>query len=400
MLKRFNWLIFIPVIVIGLGGVIYYARSIFDSSSPELVLQGIDEEGYYGSDVSCTVKGKDNYKIADISIWLDDKPLVNNYKINRRSFEYNFTITPAALPQGKHKIRVVARDASAHKHESVKETTFFVDTTPLQTVLLKSGDFKIFQGRVLHVQFQVNKDIKNAYLEALSHRYSCVPESRGSLIYECFVPISCEEVPNEHLFRIMIEDKVGNQVTLENKFHVVMYPFKKQVLSINADKVKEEAELGLPEKQLEAELEEATKNSTPRKLWHGAFDVPVEARGISTDFGTLRTTQEKGRYRHNAIDMLGVPRSVICAPQAGVVVIKNRYAHSGNTIVLDHGCGLLSLFFHLDSLADLNVGDKVEKGNRLGTLGKTGYASGYHLHWEMRLYNIQVDPMQWTKHDF
>ncbi len=70
---------------------------------------------------------------------------------------------------------------------------------------------------------------------------------------------------------------------------------------------------------------------------------------------------------------------------------------SGNTIIIDHGHGVLSMFFHLEDFANINQGQFIAKGNPLGTLGKTGYASGYHLHWEMRINNISVDPMQWTK---
>ena len=53
-----------------------------------------------------------------------------------------------------------------------------------------------------------------------------------------------------------------------------------------------------------------------------------------------------------------------------------------------------------EDFADIEVGQKVAKGNPVGTMGKTGYAQGYHLHWEMRLNNIAIDPMQWTKANF
>ena len=88
------------------------------------------------------------------------------------------------------------------------------------------------------------------------------------------------------------------------------------------------------------------------------------------------------------------------ASQDGVVVIKDRYVHAGNAIVLDHGCGVVTIYFHLDSFADINVGDTVKKGKPVGTLGMTGYATGYHLHWELRVNNIAVEPMQWTTYDF
>lgn len=61
---------------------------------------------------------------------------------------------------------------------------------------------------------------------------------------------------------------------------------------------------------------------------------------------------------------------------------------------------VFSLFYHLEDFSKVEVGQKVAKGNPIGTIGKTGYATGYHLHWEMRINNIAVDPMQWTKQIF
>jgi murein DD-endopeptidase MepM/ murein hydrolase activator NlpD len=110
----------------------------------------------------------------------------------------------------------------------------------------------------------------------------------------------------------------------------------------------------------------------------------------------VRTTQHKGRYAHKALDIINSPKSVVWSTQDGKVVLKDRFAFSGNTVVIDHGMGVLSLFFHLDNFADIKEGDKIAKGEPIGTIGKTGYADGYHLHWEMRVDNIPVDPMQWT----
>ena len=140
--------------------------------------------------------------------------------------------------------------------------------------------------------------------------------------------------------------------------------------------------------------------SQPEKLWRGAFCTPIDIQQVTCEFGAVRTTQEKGRYMHKALDVYNAPRSVVWAPQDGVVVLKDRYADAGNTVVIDHGYGVLSLFYHLEDFAKVEIGQKVAKGNPIGTIGKTGYATGYHLHWEMRVNNIAVDPMQWTKQNF
>jgi murein DD-endopeptidase MepM/ murein hydrolase activator NlpD len=187
---------------------------------------------------------------------------------------------------------------------------------------------------------------------------------------------------------------------LDNKFQVVAYPFKKNALALSKETVDQEHELGAEAQVFENLISKLTEESPQEKLWNGSFCTPVDIKKITTEFGTIRTTQHKGRYAHKAIDVIDAPRSVVWATQDGVVVLKDRFEHSGNTIVIDHGFGLLSMFFHLEDFARINVGDKVAIGNPIGTLGKTGYATGYHLHWEMRVNNIPVDPMQWTKEIF
>jgi len=90
----------------------------------------------------------------------------------------------------------------------------------------------------------------------------------------------------------------------------------------------------------------------------------------------------------------------VWATQSGKVIIKDRYLMSGNTVAIDHGCGIVSLYYHLEDFADIEVGDMLKKGNPVGTLGMTGYASGYHLHWELRVNGTPVDPLQWTQQNF
>ena len=103
----------------------------------------------------------------------------------------------------------------------------------MQAVFVKTGaPHKVFQGRTLHVQFQVNKEIKDAHINTLSRTFECFPESKNSKVYECFIPIECEEQPNEYLFSVDIEDKVGNALHLDNKFQVVVFPFKKEVITV------------------------------------------------------------------------------------------------------------------------------------------------------------------------
>lgn len=390
--------------VIALGGYKVY-NYFFSMTPPSLAIVGIEPESTYQGDLQAMVKASDTYKVADIAISLDGKLLVPQFKVGKRIVESPFNIPTKTLSDGKHDLSVTVQNGTYSHLSTTKKVIFYVDNTPLQAAFVKGeSDAKVFQGRTLHVQFQVNKPIKQAVASTLSKTYSCFPESPNSLIYECYIPLECDQTPNEYMLAIEITDKVGNALTLETKFQVVAFPFKKQNLTLDAAKVKFENETGLSEKELEGKIEQLTKNSPQEKLWQGAFYTPTEikepAKQITTQFGVMRTTQERGLRCHKALDVYNTPKSVIWAPQNGIVVLKDRFAHSGNTVVIDHGYGVLTLLFHLDTFANIEVGDRIKKGNPVGTLGKTGYATGYHLHWEMRVNDVAIDPMQWTKTNF
>lgn len=370
----------------------------FDRVTPTVMLAGLDKDTYCTGDVQCKVTSS---KTGDLSVWLDGQPLITHYHVNSAHKEHPFTIPTKTIANGKHTLKLELVDSRFAKNTATQECSFFVDNTPLQAAFVRpESDYKVLQGRTLHVQFQVSKEIQSAKVHALAHEFDCFPETKNSSVYECFIPINCEETPNEYLMSVEVADKAGNILNLDSKFQIVMYPFKKHTLNITAEKVKEEREHGLPSAEFEAKMEQLAKASKQEKMWKGPFVTPIDVEKVSCEFGTIRTTQQKGRYMHKALDVINAPKSVVWASQDGVIALKDRYESTGNTIVIDHGHGVLSMLCHLDSFADIKEGQKIAKGNPVGTIGKTGYATGYHLHWEMRVNNIAIDPMQWTKATF
>lgn len=370
----------------------------FDTTVPHLTVAGIEEGSYCGGDVQCRVSSD---KAGQLVMWLDDKPLINSFKLSSRDYEHPFTIPTKTITNGEHHLKITLTDRTFNKNNVTVERTFYVDNAPLQATFVKQDpQYRVFQGRTLHVQLQVNKPIERAQIQVLSHAYDCFPESSNSSIYEAFVAIPCEEIPNEYLLTVEVADRVGNKVNLEDKVHIMPFPFRKQSLQVDSKKVTEEKLLGKAQAEFEQKFEELTAASPKEKLWRGAFCTPIDITRVTCEFGTVRTTQEKGRYMHKALDVINAPKCIVWATQDGVVALKERYELTGNTVVIDHGCGVLSMFCHLDSFANIEPGQKITKGNPIGIMGKTGFASGDHLHWEMRLNNIPIDPMQWTKANF
>lgn len=398
MLNRFPIFITIPLCIItvwqGWKGYHYF----FDKNNPEITIIGIEDNGYYKGDLACIIEGKDTYKIQSMKVMLDGKLFSSSYhKINKKKFQYpiNFSL----LNDGAHTLSIELEKSSYKERKTTKEINFFIDNKPLLADFTKN-EYKVFQGRTLHLQFHANKAIAQADISFLSHTYPCIQENENSSIYECFIPIPWDTQSNEYPFSLAIQDATGNELKLESKLQVILFPFSKQIITVDSKKIAAEAEIGLKHQELEKALVELTKKSPAKKLWHGLFYVPLELKKITTEYGTIRVTQDRGIRSHTALDLVGRPKGVIWASQDGIIALKERYALSGNTIVIDHGCGILSLYYHLDSFAPVAVGDMIKKGSPIGTEGMTGYANGYHLHWEIRVDNIPVDPMQWTKNDF
>lgn len=394
-LRYGKWLLYI----VGAGLLSWYGYGyLFDTKIPVVQLIGIEDGASYAGDIFCKVRSTKN---GTIRVALDGAALSSVPVEHLGTGEYQFKLATTPLTNGAHTITLTFNDNTFHKNTVVIQRTFYIDNVPLNASLITSELYNtVYQGHTVHIQLQTNKKLKTAMVHACSHTYPCVPEYPGSLVYECFVPIACEEQPNTYLFTFDLIDDVGSTVHLDKVMQIMAYPFKKQTLRIDQETIQRELEAGNNQKEFEALIEQLSLQSPKEKLWRGAFCAPTEIKKVTCEFGAIRTTQHKGRYAHKAVDVINYPKSIVWAPQDGRLVVKNRFAASGNTVVLDHGCGILSLFFHLDDFADINIGDMILQGNPLGTEGKTGFATGYHLHWEMRIGNIAVNPLEWIQPNF
>jgi hypothetical protein len=133
---------------------------------------------------------------------------------------------------------------------------------------------------------------------------------------------------------------------------------------------------------------------TPRS--HFAPPLRGEFRRTSP-FGSRRTYGNNPALSAHAGEDYGAPIGTpVYAPAAGRVVLAESLFVRGNAIVLDHGRGVFTGYWHLNEL-DVMAGDEVATGELLGKVGSTGLSTGAHLHWEMRVAGMAVDPLQWLK---
>ena len=108
--------------------------------------------------------------------------------------------------------------------------------------------------------------------------------------------------------------------------------------------------------------------------------MPVEGR-ISGVFGSQRILNDKPKRPHFGIDIAQKIGAEIKAPSSGIVkLVSENMFFTGNTVILDHGLGLISIFAHLESI-NVEEGQNVSINEKIGTVGMTGRATGPHLHW-------------------
>ncbi|MCB9437012.1 MAG: LysM peptidoglycan-binding domain-containing protein [Anaerolineales bacterium] len=138
---------------------------------------------------------------------------------------------------------------------------------------------------------------------------------------------------------------------------------------------------------------------TPQRYFDGLMSLPA-ASTMTSPFGTRRS-YDGSPYNtfHGGADFGGAVGTPITAPAGGVVVFAEATQVRGNAVIIDHGWGVYTGYWHQSEIF-VQVGQTVNRGDTIGTLGGTGLATGPHLHWEMWVNGVQVDPMQWVQQAF
>ncbi len=184
----------------------------------------------------------------------------------------------------------------------------------------------------------------------------------------------------------------ANGQTVEKKFTIEVQSekFGLQKLTLPKKKVDLDPPTLSRVRREQGKMKEAFRKSDPKKLWKGPFLAPVEGKRQGT-FGRRRLINGQPRRSHTGEDISAPTGTPIIAPNHGKVVLVDDFFFNGRSVVIDHGLGLISMYFHLSSI-DVVPGESVKPGQQIGRVGKSGRVTGPHLHWGMRLNNARIDP--------
>ncbi|MGD2078206.1 MAG: M23 family metallopeptidase, partial [Chloroflexota bacterium] len=133
--------------------------------------------------------------------------------------------------------------------------------------------------------------------------------------------------------------------------------------------------------------------------WQGLFQVPISNSVITAGYGDARSYNEGPiEIFHTGVDYAGPIGTPIYAPAAGTIIFSDTLNIQGNALIVDHGLGVMSGYYHL-SKVHVDVGQVVTAGQLLAEGGSSGLSSGPHLHWDLRVGNVPVNALQWTEVD-
>lgn len=175
------------------------------------------------------------------------------------------------------------------------------------------------------------------------------------------------------------------------KFTVVAKEYETQYLTIaNKRQVNPFAEDLVRIRRERAEMDDAFTRFDREIPLAFNFSRPV-AGPVSSPFGLRRILNDQPRNPHSGLDIAADEGEPVVAPATGKVVATGNYFFNGNTVLLDHGQGLISMYCHLSRI-DVEQGDLVRQNDIIGAVGQTGRVTGPHLHWSVSLNDARVDP--------
>lgn len=173
-------------------------------------------------------------------------------------------------------------------------------------------------------------------------------------------------------------------------FHIQAHHYPEQRLTIaDTNKVNPDAR---SLRRIEREQKEILASFRTHTAAVPVLDFVLPAQGpLSSNFGLRRVINGQARSPHSGIDIAAPAGAPVRAPAPGVVLRVGDYFFTGNTVFVDHGGGLISLYCHLSAVA-VAPGRQLATGELIGNVGATGRATGPHLHWAVSLNDARVDP--------
>ena len=209
---------------------------------------------------------------------------------------------------------------------------------------------------------------------------------------DAFLPVAYLRAPGVAHVEVSWRGLQEESKRVSLSFQVVLEKYHSEVLKVQALKVSPTRKKDLERIQKEqAEVGAIYQKVTEEKHWKGSFQLPIES-AVTSEFGTQRVYNGKFKNFHTGLDLRAAMNTPVYAPAPGRVVLAKDLFFTGNTVMIDHGYGLITLYAHLNEFK-VKKGDRVRTQQILGLSGKTGRVNGPHLHWQSVIHGVKVNPL-------
>jgi murein DD-endopeptidase MepM/ murein hydrolase activator NlpD len=216
-----------------------------------------------------------------------------------------------------------------------------------------------------------------------------VPYSRSGAVWSTLIGVDLDTKPGNHNVEVrvkkngVVEKRPLTLTVTSGNFPIERLTVAEEFVALSAE--------NLERSQRESsEIDAIHKTMSPEPLWTAGFTVPIPDR-TGSNFGKRRVFNGESRNPHGGADLRATTGTPVRSTNRGRVVLAKNLFFTGNTVIVDHGLGIYTLYAHLSRI-DVTKDALVERAQLLGLAGATGRVTGAHLHWGARVQNARVDP--------
>lgn len=248
----------------------------------------------------------------------------------------------------------------------------------------------LFQGELTEVNVS-GEDL--AAVTGLLGKEKIFFYANGATVFSAIIGADVAARPGVEKLRLKATNRAGHHVSAAVPFKVKAKSFRRESF-----KVPPGFDQMTPENLKEIRREqtafaEAFTSSVPERLWDAPFVRPVPQEASASSFGSRRVINGVARAPHSGTDLSAPAGTEVLAANNGRVVLVGNFFFAGGSVVLDHGGGLFTMYFHLSEFK-VEEGAEVKKGQVIALSGSSGRVTGAHLHWGARLANARIDPLE------
>ncbi len=418
-------IVLVLIVVVATAGGAYYLWPRFESEPPQIAVSpNVDVLGVAPVEIQVTDKGTGLRSVSATLRQGGTEHTLVSERFDRPVSEKKIAVALAkvtGVKEGPAVLRITARDDSLwHSfsgNEAALEKNLTIDITPPSLELIADDRYVNFGG-VGAIVYKASADTAASGVKIGDHLFPGFPgqvkDHPDHLLAFFAHPY---DAPPEARPTLVATDKAGNTREMRLAYELKNVRYKKSTLVLSDAFLQNKvvplltdvaAREGAPKdvfvavnrrlrKENEDRITAITKKVTPSILWKDAF-AQLSNSKVEANFADKRTYTYKSEpidtAYHLGYDLSVTKNTPVEAANSGTVAFTGDLGIYGNTVILDHGLGLFTLYGHLSSV-DVKAGDSVGRRQVLGKTGETGLAAGDHLHFGVYLDGVAVLPVEW-----